>query len=159
MTFETKPSAKTADRTLVITRVFDAPRALVWKAWTDPEHRARWMGPRGFSGRVIRMDLRAGGAYRFQMRQTDGTELWQQGVFHEIVEPERLVCTYVWTDEAGNPTRPETTLSLTFEDQGDKTRLTLRQSLFESVAARDDHKGGWSTSLDKLAEHLARAKS
>jgi uncharacterized protein YndB with AHSA1/START domain len=148
-------SAEAAERELVITRIFDAPRALVYKMWADPEHMARWFGPKGFSGSVIKMDARVGGMIRLHMREPDGTDHWQQGVFREIVPDERIVRTFVWTDADGNPTRPETLLTVTFEDLGAKTKLTLHQSVFESVTARDSHRGGWGSSFDRLAEVLA----
>lgn len=141
-------------RELVITRIFDAPRSLVFEAWTKPEHMAKWHGPRGFTCTILKCDLRVGGSYRFYMRDPGGGDHWQQGVYREIAEPERLVCTYAWANADGQPTRPETLLTVTFEDLGAKTRMTLRQAVFESVAARDDHRGGWSSSLDRLAEYL-----
>ncbi|MGD0118643.1 MAG: SRPBCC domain-containing protein [Candidatus Binatus sp.] len=144
-----------ADRVLVISRIFDAPRSLVFKAWTEPEHMVNWFGPRGFTSKVLKNDLRPGGAYRIHMRGPDGDDHWSQGVFREIVPPERLVMIGSWADADGNPTRPETTLTLLFEDVGGKTRLTLHNAVFESVTARDLHEGGWSTSLDCLAEYLA----
>ena len=144
-----------ADRVLVITRIFDAPRSLVFKAWTEPEHMVNWFGPRGFTSKVLKNDLRPGGAYRIHMRGPDGDDHWSQGVFREIVPPERLVMVGSWADADGNPTRPETTLTLLFEDVGGKTRLTLHNAVFESVTARGLHEGGWSTSLDCLAEYLA----
>jgi len=143
-----------ADRVLVITRVFDAPRELVFKAWTEPAHMAQWFGPRGFTSKVLKHDLRAGGAYRVHMVGPDGDH-WSQGVYREVVPPERLAMTFGWGDANGNRTRPETTLTLLFEDVGGKTRLTLHNAVFESVTARDLHEGGWSTSLDCLAEYLA----
>jgi uncharacterized protein YndB with AHSA1/START domain len=144
-----------ADRVLVITRIFDAPRELVFKAWTDPEHLVRWMGPRGFKSTVLRSELRPGGAYRIHMLGPEGDDHWTQGVFREIVEPERLVMAGSWADAQGNPTSPETLLTITFEEHEGKTRLTLHQALFESVTARDGHRGGWNSSLDRLAEYLA----
>ncbi|HLW71352.1 MAG TPA: SRPBCC domain-containing protein [Candidatus Binataceae bacterium] len=146
-----------SERELVLTRTFDAPRALVFKAWTEPEQRARWIGPKGFTGSVLQMDLRPGGAYRFHMRSADGTDHWQQGVYREIVPPERLVCTYLWADAAGNAKGPETLLTVTFDERDGKTLLTLRQALFESVTARDAHRAGWSSSLERLAGYLAIA--
>ncbi len=144
-----------AERVLVIERVFDAPRELVFKCWTEPEHLARWIGPRGFSSTILACELRQGGNYRMRMHDPDGQDHWQQGVFREIVPPERIVRTYCWTDADGRPTRPETMLTVTFEDLGGRTRLTLHQAIFESVTARDDHQRGWSGSLDQLAEYLA----
>jgi uncharacterized protein YndB with AHSA1/START domain len=80
---------------------------------------------------------------------------WSQGVYREIVPPERLVMVGSWADAHGNPTRPETVLTLTFEDQNGKTKLRLHQTGFESVTARDAHNTGWTSSFDCLAEYLA----
>jgi uncharacterized protein YndB with AHSA1/START domain len=139
---------------LVIERIFAAPRALVFRAWTDPVHLVHWLGPAGFTGTIIQMDVRPGGAYRFQMRSADGTDYWQQGVHREVVEPERLVRTCVWTDADGNPTGPETLMTITFEEHDGKTKLTFQQ-MFESAAVRDAHRGGTASSLDRLADYLA----
>ncbi|HKV54275.1 MAG TPA: SRPBCC domain-containing protein [Candidatus Binataceae bacterium] len=147
-------AVNSADLELVITRVFDAPRSVVFKAWTEPEHLVRWWGPRGFTLPSCKMDLRPGGAYRFHMRGPEGDEHWSQGVFREIVEPERLAMAGSWADAQGNPTTPETLLSITFEEQGQKTKLTLRQSVFESVTARDAHRGGWTSSFERLADYV-----
>jgi len=143
------------ERELIIERVFDAPRELVFKCWTDPEHLARWIGPKGFSGTIVACELREGGNFRAHMHGPDGQDHWQQGVFREIVPPERIVRTYCWMDADGRPTRPETLLTVTFADVGGRTRLTLHQAVFESVSACDDHRRGWSSSLDKLAEYIA----
>jgi uncharacterized protein YndB with AHSA1/START domain len=145
-----------ADRVLVIERTFDAPRSLVFKAWTESEHMARWFGPRGFTSTILKNDLRPGGAYRIHMLGPDGDH-WTQGVYREVVPPERLVMVGSWADAHGNPTRPETTVTLLFQDLGGKTKLTLHNAVFESVTARDEHKGGWSSSLERLAEYLAAA--
>ncbi len=146
--------ASTSDRELVMTRIFDAPRALVFKAWTEPDHMSKWFGPKGFVSTVLRCDLRRGGSYRLHMLGPDGDH-WLQGVYREIVEPERLVSTFAWADADGRATRPETVLDLTFEDLDGKTKLTLRQTSFESVTARDEHNYGWNSSFEKLAEYLA----
>ena len=149
-------ATESAERELVITRIFDAPRQLVFKAWTEPEHLMRWWGPRGFTMTFCEMDLRPGGAYRFRMRSPEGTEHRLRGVFREIVEPERLVMTRAWVDAEGKPGH-ETLLTVSFADHEGKTRLTLHQAIFESVTARDLHRGGWSSSLDCLAEYLTAA--
>jgi uncharacterized protein YndB with AHSA1/START domain len=145
-----------AERVLVIERIFDAPRSLVFRAWTDPAHMVHWFGPRGFKSTVLKSDLRPGGAYRIHMLGPDGDH-WSQGVFSEIVPPSRLVMVGGWGDAQGNFTRPQTTMTLTFEDHGGKTKMTLRQSVFESITARDLHQGGWTSSLERLAEYLAAA--
>ncbi len=153
----TKLVNEPADRVLVITRIFDAPRSLVFKAWTESEHMARWWGPRGFKSTVLRNELRPGGAYRIHMLGPDGDH-WTQGVYREVVPPERLVMVGSWADADGNPTRPETTVTLLLEDLGGKTKLTLHNAIFESVTARDLHNTGWSSSLDCLADYLATVR-
>jgi uncharacterized protein YndB with AHSA1/START domain len=148
----------TSDRELVIKRIFDAPRALVFKAWTDPEMQLQWMGPRGFTCKILESASGVGDAYRYYMRDPDGGDHWQQGVVREMVEPERLVFTMAWANEHGIATRPETIVRLTFEDLGEKTRLTLHQTGFQTVSARDEHRGGWNSSFDCLGEYLATAR-
>jgi uncharacterized protein YndB with AHSA1/START domain len=143
-----------AEQVLVIERIFDAPRSLVFKAWTEPEHLVHWWGPRGFTSAILANDVRPGGAYRFHMRGPEGDDHWSQGVYREIVEPELLVMSGNWADSQGNPTSPETVLTVTFEEHQGKTKLILHQAIFESVTARDAHRGGWNSSLDRLAEYL-----
>ena len=147
-----------SDRELVLTRVFDAPRSLVYQVWTQPEHLANWLGPQGFTSKVLKSELKVGGAYRYYMRDPQGGDHWQQGVFREIVKPEKLVFTYEWANEHGEATRPQTLVTITLEELDDKTRLTLRQGVFESVTARDDHQGGWISSFEHLADYLATAR-
>ena len=140
---------------LVITRIFNAPRELVFRMWVEREHMERWGGPKGLEFSVITMDRRPGGAYRFRMREPNGTDHWSQGVCQEIVPSERFVFTAGWTDADGNPTSPVTLVTLTFEDVGGKTKFTLRQTGFENAAERDSHRTGYESTLDKLAEYLA----
>jgi uncharacterized protein YndB with AHSA1/START domain len=156
MAARSNAATEPAERELVITRMFDAPRHIVFKAWTEPERLMRWWGPRGYTMTLCEMDIRPGGAYRFHMRSSDGTELRLAGVLREIVEPARLVLTSAWVDAEGKPGH-ETLLTLTFADRGGKTLLTLHQAVFESVTARDAHIGGWTSALDCLAEYLAQA--
>ena len=146
--------ALSAERELVITRIFDAPRRLVFKMWTGPEHLVHWWGPRGFTAISGRMDVRPGGIWSRSMRAPDGSVIGKHGVYREIAAPERLVLTYVTDDAAGNP-GPETLVTVTFADLGGKTRLTLHQAIFDSVAARQEHYGGWTGALERLAEHLS----
>jgi uncharacterized protein YndB with AHSA1/START domain len=142
------------ERELVITRIFDAPRRLVFKMWTEPEHLVRWWGPSGFTTISGRMDVRTGGVWSRSMRAPDGRVIRKHGVYREIVMPERLVFTYVTDDPVGNP-GPETLVTVTFTDLGGKTRLTLHQGGFESVLAGEAHHGGWTSCLERLAEHLS----
>ncbi len=143
-------AANSADRTLTVTRVFDAPRELVFKAWTDPKHLANWWGPRGYTLPEHIMDFRPGGAYRFRMRPPDGPDVLWYGVYREIVPPERLALTCSIDDADGKPISSETLLTLAFEEHEGKTKLTLRQAVFDSVANRDAHNDGWSGALDRL---------
>ena len=147
--------AHSPERELKIVRVFDAPRELVFKCWSEPEHLSRWSGPKGFRSTILAFELREGGTYHILMRGLDGRELWQQGVFLEVVPPERIVRTYRWTDAQGRAISPETTLTVRFDDLASKTRLTLHQAVFESTTARNDHHQGWNSSLDRFGEYLA----
>jgi uncharacterized protein YndB with AHSA1/START domain len=142
------------ERELLIVRTFDAPRALVWRAWTEPERMARWMSPAGFTIPFNEGELRPGGAWRAQMRSPEGEILHLAGVYREIVPPERLVFTHAWTDEDGTP-GPETLVTVTLAEQGGKTVMTFRQTGFSSAASRDGHGGGWTECFDKLGELLA----
>jgi uncharacterized protein YndB with AHSA1/START domain len=145
------------ERTLVITRLLDAPRDRVFAAWVDPDQAAQWWGPKGFTSVSCTMDVRVGGVWRRVMRSPDGAELTARGVYREIIAPERLAFTYAW-ERNPEQTGHETLVTLTFADLGDKTELTLRQAVFETVAARDDHRDGWSGCLERLAEHLAQRR-
>ena len=145
-----------AERVLVITRVFDAPRELVWKAWTEPERVKRWWGPKGFTAPFCKIDLRVGGVFLYCMRSPEGKDYWNTGVYREIVEPERLVFTYAFEDATGKPGH-ETLVTVTFVEHDGKTKLTMHQAIFESVTVRDAHGRGWIETLDRLAAYLAKA--
>jgi uncharacterized protein YndB with AHSA1/START domain len=140
----------TDTRELVITRVFDAPRDLVFKAWSDPEMLKHWWGPTGFTLPFLEMDQRVGGKWRACMRAPDGTNHWQHGVTREVVPSERLVFTTVWEHDPEN----QMLVSIDLVAKGKKTEMTLRQRLFRSVEERDGHRVGWSQSLDRLADYL-----
>ena len=144
-----------SQRALVITRVFDAPRELVWKAWTDPAYTQRWMGPRGFTATHLTSDLRSRGAWRACLRRDDnGEELWQGGVYLEIVAPERMVYSFAW-DRADGRRGHETRVTLIFTERRGETTMNFRQEMFETVAERDGHQLGWNSTFDRLAELLA----
>src|SRR5437773_10257577 len=144
----------TTDRELTLSRVLDAPRELVFRMWTDPEHVARWWGPQRFTTTSLEMDIRPGGAYRACMRSPEGTLYCRRGVYREIVAPERIAFTFAWEDAAGD-LGPETLVTVTFAEQGGQTLLTLRQATFESVERCDDHRRGWTSCLERFAEYLA----
>ncbi len=154
MTTTASPVVPGSDRELVVARVFDAPRRLVFRAWTDPELAAHWWGPKGFTSVSCEMDVRPGGKWRRSMRSPDGSLRCARGVYREIVAPERLVFTYAWEDADGRPGH-ETLVSVVFVEHGGRTELTLRQAVFETVTARDAHRGGWTSCLERFAEYLA----
>lgn len=145
------------ERVLVITRLLDAPPDLVFAAWTDERSAAQWWGPRGFTSVSCTIDARVGGAWHRVMRSPDGIEHRARGVYREIAPPERLVFTYAWEDATGRLGH-ETLVTLAFRELGGKTELTLRQELFETVAARDDHRGGWASCLDRFTEYLTQGR-
>ncbi len=149
-------AAEAGQHELVITRVFDAPRDLVFRAWTERERAAQWWGPEGFTTPHLEMDVRPGGAWRKCMRSPEGKDYWRWGVYREVVPPERLVFTYV-TDDPHSMPGVETLVTVTFAEQGAKTRLTLRQTLFDTVASRDAHEGGWTSCMTRFAGYLAAA--
>jgi uncharacterized protein YndB with AHSA1/START domain len=142
-----------AEHEFVIARIFDAPRRLLFKMWIEPEHLVRWWGPRGFTTISSRMEVRPGGTWSRSMRAPNGSLIRKHGVYCEIVVPERLVFSYVTDDLEGNP-GPKTVVTVTFTDLGGKTRLTLHQAIFESAAARDDHRRGWTGAIERFATHL-----
>ena len=143
------------DPGLLIKRVFDAPRKLVYEAWTKPEHLERWQGaPEGFTVTSQQVDLRPGGAFRICMRSPEGVDHWLQGVYREVAEPERLVFTHAWLGADGKP-GPETLVFITFSEIAGKTELTLRQNGFKSIGVRDGHQGGWSSTLDRFNAYIS----
>ena len=154
-----------SEREIVITRVFRAPRELVFKAWTDPKHVAQWWGPKGFTTRVTELDLRLGGKWRYVMIGPDGTEYPAKGVFREIVPLERIVASDEFDEgfeKVMNADLPRGMVTTAvFEDLGTNTKLTLR-IMHESAEDRRKHEEmgvieGWNSSFDCLDELLAKA--
>lgn len=153
MTASSSSTPDTAPLELVVSRLIDAPHALVFKAWTLQEHAARWWGPQGFTTVSCRLDASPGGTYRLAMRAPDGTVYTKRGSYREIVDPERLVFTYAWEDANGNLGH-EMLVTVTFEAQGQQTLLTLHQTGFEDVPERDSHRGGWTSCLQRFAGYM-----
>jgi len=144
-------AAGTVDREIVITRVFDAPRELVFEAWTNPKHVAQWWWPKGFSTTVQEMDVRPGGIWRLVMRGPDGKDYNNKIVFIEVVKPERLV--YKHEPEQGTePVNFESTI--TFTERGGKTEVTSRM-VFASAAARD-HVAKKYSAVEGVSQTFAR---
>lgn len=152
-------ATKTAEREITITRVFDAPRTLVFKAWTDAKELAQWWGPKGFTNPVCEIDARLGGAIRIHMRSPDGNVFPMKGEFREIVAPERLVFTNIAIDAAGNPIIEGLT-TVTFVERGGRTTMTLhtrgRAAVDYAVGYLQGMEAGWTGSIDKLQTLLAR---
>jgi len=149
-------------RELTLTRVLDAPRALVFRMWTEPEHMARWWGPHGFTNPRCELEVRPGGAIRIDMRGPDGVVYPMTGTFREIVQGERLVFTAVAEDTDGNPLL-ESLTTVTFAKAGRKTKLTVhaRAVAFTPVGAQylGGMEAGWSQSLERLADLLAQPRA
>jgi uncharacterized protein YndB with AHSA1/START domain len=152
-------------KSILIERIFDAPRELVWKFWTEPEQMMRWWGPKSFTAPYCKMDLRVGGKYLYCMRTPEGQDIWGTGIFREIVKPERLVFTDSFADEKGNVVPASTYMDLdyplellvtvTFEEyEKGKTKLTLRHAGFPANHNPELEGVGWNESFDKLAKIL-----
>lgn len=163
------PTRQTGHPSLVLTRVFDAPRSLVFAAWTQPERMMQWWGPKGFTCPVCKIDPRPGGEYLNCMRSPDGREFWSKGVYRRIVEPRRIVCTDTFADKKGNRVSPEhygmspdwpqeTLIKVTFTEYAGRTRIMLQHSPIKPGRDRDMCRQGWDESLDKLANYLAKEK-
>jgi len=165
----TSDTTNAVEQKIVITRVFDAARDLVFKAWTEPERVMRWWGPNGFTAPFCKIDLRPGGVFHNCMRSPEGQDFWSKGVYREVVEPERIVCTDSFSDEAGNlvpPTRygmsadwpAEALITVTFAEHDVKTKFTLQHAVGSAPASeRNMCQQGWTESFDRLAESLAKA--
>lgn len=160
-----KPTSNAAAREILIRRQLDAPRELVFQAWTQPERLMRWWAPAGCTTAACTVDLRPGGAFHYCMRTPDGLEIWGLGVYREIVAPERIVYTDTFADAEGHPVPPshygmsashpaETVVEVTFEERDGGTLVTLRHAIPATVAERDATEHGWIEMLDRLAQEL-----
>jgi uncharacterized protein YndB with AHSA1/START domain len=148
-------------RELVITRVFDAPRSLAFRAWTGPKHVAQWWGPHEFTNSVCELDVRPGGAIRIHMRGPNGTVYPMTGIYLEVVESERLVFTRAALDDEGTPLF-EVLNTVTFAEQGRKATLTLRASVVKATPRAIPHlagmEAGWTQSLERFEAYMAHAR-
>jgi uncharacterized protein YndB with AHSA1/START domain len=167
MAIGSSTQADPAQAEVVIERVFDAPRDLVWRAWTEPEHFKRWYGPTGMETVACDVDLRVGGRRSIGMRSPDGQQYHTTGEYRELEPPHRFVATESPADAAGNSLPPsaygmpdgmsmETIVTVTLEDLGDgRTKMTLRQAGFPSEDWAQGAGRGWNQAFDKLTAILA----
>jgi uncharacterized protein YndB with AHSA1/START domain len=158
----------------VISRVFDAPREVVWKAWTERDRLMQWFGPKGFTMHAATLDFRPGGVFHYCLRSAAGEDMWGKFVYREIVPPERIVHVHSFSDEKGgttrhpmSPTWPLEMLSTTtLTEHKGRTTVTVRWSALNATEAErttfdSSHDGmrmGWTGTFDQLAEYLARGK-
>src|SRR5688572_19258174 len=155
---------ETLENVAVVDRIFNAPVELVWKAWTDPKHFMRWWGPKAFTSPTCKIDFRVGGKFHFHMRSPEGQDLWSTGTYKEIVPLKRIVWTDSFADEKGNVVSAnhygmgdlpmEFEVTMTFEDQGGKTKFTLHHHGLPAGEMIEMTQVGWNESLDKLAATL-----
>jgi uncharacterized protein YndB with AHSA1/START domain len=168
-------STGTKSSDFVISRVFEAPRELLWQCFTAPERMKQWWGPKGVTVVAAKMDLRSGGTFHYGMSMPNGQVMWGKFVYREIAAPERLVLVNSFSDEAGgitrhpmSPTWPlELLTTFTFEEEpGGKTKLTIRWSPINATeaeqqtfdAGHDSMQQGWGGTLDQLGAYLAETK-
>ncbi len=158
-------SAEIPDREVFITRLLDAPRELVFAAWTDPAQLAEWFAPHGCSITIAELDVRVGGALRWGIVTPDGSVCLCAGTYREVIAPDRLVFSMALVDEQGHRISSaeagkesgwpsETVVTVTFEGESGKTRLTLRQTVLESIAKRTGAYPSWLQMLDRLEARL-----
>jgi uncharacterized protein YndB with AHSA1/START domain len=164
-----------ATKDFVVSRVFDAPRDLVWKAWTEADRLKEWFGPKGVTIPTLKMDLRPGGVCHYAMRMPNGQEMWGKWTFREVVAPERLVLISSFSDANGGVTRHpmspawplETLSTTTFVESGGKTTLSITWSPYNATDAEREtfntsHSGmtqGWAGTMEQLTAYLAKAQA
>lgn len=148
------------DRVLVIERVFNAPRALVWDAFTKTDHLLNWMGPRNYPAAAFEADVRVGGKWRGRLRSTEtGQDLGQSGEYLEVERPSRLVYTFQWDKQSEEDEIFDTVITVLLEDRDGKTLMKFYQSIFNTQSNRDGHIRGWNSSFDRLGELLETMKN
>ena len=156
----------------VISRTFDAPRDLVWKAWTERDQLLQWFGPKGFAMTTAKLDLRPGGVFHYCLRSQDGKEIWGKFVYREIAAPSRIVLVNSFSDAQGGltrhpfaPTWPLEMLSTTtFDEEGGKTKLAIEWSPLNPTdeerktfdSSHDGMKQGWTGTFEQLTDYLVK---
>lgn len=164
MAKENTQAGNATEQGVLISRIFNAPVNLVWKAWIDPKHMVGWWGPKDFSCPVAKIDLRVGGKYLLCMRSAEGQELWTTGTYQEIIPMKKITYTDSFADKDGKVVPASTygmegipdemQVTLTFEDIGGKTKFTLRHVGLPAGQMTEMTIAGWNESLDKLASTL-----
>ena len=167
--------AEQETRPFIINHTFDAPRELVWKAWTEKERLMQWFGPKGFTMSVAKLDFRPGGTFHYCLRSPDGHEMWGKFVYREISAPDRIVLVNSFSDANGGLTRHpmaatwplEMLSTTTFTERAGKTTMTIEcvpvnptdeeRKTFDSAHA--GMKQGWSGTFEQLTQYLAKTKS
>ena len=156
-----------SDSEVLITHLFNAPRGAVYRAWTDPAQLPLWFAPPDCTIRFAKLEIRLGGEFHSCITTPDGHECWCRGNYRELVEPERIVFTMAVADKAGNLLEPadagmdsewprETIVEVTLVEDAGRTRLTLRQSVSETVAKRTGAHPSWILMFERLAEVIAK---
>ena len=167
MTEQDQAKGTTSEDAVVLERELDASRDIVWQAWTDPEHFARWYGPDGFTVPHCTMELRVGGSIRICMRHPQYGDMWSAGVFDEIDPPARLVYREYMTDPDGNKVSPphpdwpeEALVTLLFDEIGNgRTKMTVTWAVPAQLATEMGALAGWEQAFAKLAAYVARGES
>lgn len=167
---EGSSARKLSGHPIVHSRLFDAPRDLVFRTFTEPERLVRWWGPKGFSTPSCKVDLRTGGVFHYCMRSPEGKDYWGKGIYRDIVPDARLVYTDLFSDENGNTVQPtvhglsadwpaETEVTVAFEDEGGRTRVTLQHDVGQAPPAEVDMcRQGWGEMFDRLGDYLKDAR-
>ena len=160
MASENKTVAKPQEWSINIAREFDAPRDLVFAAWTQPEYLMRWLCPKDFVVTFVDIDLRPNGKWRSGMRSPEGIDYVMKGTYREILEPERLVFTHSWEDELqpGHLPQHETLITVMFTESNGRTAMVFEVAGLTSVEGRDGQSQGWSQAFDNLNAHLLSAQ-
>lgn len=153
---QTPDPESTQDRELIISRVFDAPRQLVYEAWTTQEHTEQWFVPTGCKLIESKADVRVGGAWTMAMHVPSGELFRAGGVYKEVVPNGRLAFTHAWEGDDGQPEH-WTLITVDFADSpGGRTEMTFKQAVMKSIESREGHRVGWSQCFDHLDEYLAQ---
>ncbi|HLF53428.1 SRPBCC family protein [Flavobacterium sp.] len=161
---QTTTTAEPGKKELIITREFNSPRELVWKAWTEPAMIKKWWGPKGYTCPSCEVDFKTGGKYFFCMRSPEGKDFWSTGIYKEIAPMERIVFTDSFADEKGNVVPAthygmegfplELMVTVTFEDHNGNTKMTLKHIGIPTGEITDMTNVGWNESFDKLDESI-----